>query len=617
MTPLFVPLLAGVAGLAHAASIAAPWSGEPVWWLQLLAMGTLVWQIDQAASPRQAAKLGWIFATAWLCGTFWWLYISMHTYGGLNPVVTVLAIFALAAVLALYYALASYAFKRVGLANRSQAALFFAVAWTMAEMARGTWFTGFGWGAAGYAHIESLGKLAKYVGAYGLAALAAFIAASLALCLRGGWGGIFSGKFSGASNVSLRRPSALKALAPVLLIAVLAQVADRQFSAPGATLSVALLQGNIKQSEKFQPSTGIVYALTWYGQEALAAKAALVVAPETAIPILPQQLPDDYWARLSRSFAPGGGNTNAADGTRSANDMNVTSAASVASAATTVTTATPATTATVGERALLIGIPLGSYSAGYTNSVVGLKPGLPLSPDSSAEQTMRSVYRYDKHHLVPFGEFIPPLFKWFTQMMNIPLGDFNRGDVGQPSFEWQGQRLAPNICYEDLFGEELAARFIDPKKAPTIFVNLSNIGWFGNTLAIDQHRAISRMRALEFERPFIRATNTGDTVVIDHTGRVTHSLPRHTRGVLLGQVQGRVADTAPGAAAVSGAAGGVSVAGAVEVAAASTAESNAATGGQVTPFAWWAARFGLYPIWGCCLFFIFTLLIINNKLNKK
>ena len=196
--------------------------------------------------------------------------------------------------------------------------------------------------------------------------------------------------------------------------------------------------------------------------------------------------------------------------------------------------------------AAIIGIPLGSYEDGYTNSVIGLKGG------------QQAIYQYDKHHLVPFGEFIPPLFKWFTALMNIPLGDFNRGAVGQPSFEVAGQRLAPNVCYEDLFGEELGARFVNPVAAPTIFVNVSNIGWFGNTVAIDQHLQISRMRALEFERPFVRATNTGATVIIDHRGVVTQSLPRHTKGVLTGEVEGR---------------------------------------NGVTPFAWWISRMGLWPFW--------------------
>ena len=193
---------------------------------------------------------------------------------------------------------------------------------------------------------------------------------------------------------------------------------------------------------------------------------------------------------------------------------------------------------------------------GYTNSVLGMGPATQAEP-----------YRYDKHHLVPFGEFIPPFFRWFTALMNIPLGDFNRGAVGQASFAWAGQRIAPNICYEDLFGEELGARFIDPARAPTVFVNFSNIGWFGDTLAIDQHLHISRMRALEFERPMVRATNTGATAIIDHRGVVTHQLARHTRGVLRGQVAGR------GLAA------------------------DAPEGWAITPYAWWVARWGLAPLW--------------------
>ena len=177
------------------------------------------------------------------------------------------------------------------------------------------------------------------------------------------------------------------------------------------------------------------------------------------------------------------------------------------------------------------------------------------------------IYQYDKHHLVPFGEFVHPLFKWYLSIVNIPLADFNSGGHKQPSLDWQGQRIAPNICYEDLFGEELAARFIDPALAPTLMVNISNIAWFGNTIAIDQHLNISRMRAIEFERPMVRATNTGATAIIDHTGRVTHLLPRHTRGVLVGEVEGR---------------------------------------DGITPYAWWAARFGLRPWWGL----IFTIVLI-------
>jgi apolipoprotein N-acyltransferase len=291
-----------------------------------------------------------------------------------------------------------------------------------------------------------------------------------------------------------------------------------------ATLHVTLLQGNIPQNEKFQEGSGIPLALKWYGEQLRDAPPGLVVAPETALPLLPSQLPEGYLQALKSRFGA---------------SPPVASAAGAAGAA--------------GERAALIGIPLGNSEQGYTNSVMGLKPAA------------AAPYVYSKNHLVPFGEFIPPLFRWFTQMMDIPLGDFNRGVALPPSFEWAGQRLAPNICYEDLFGEELAARFADPASAPTIMVNLSNIGWFGDSVAIDQHLQISRMRAIEFERPMIRATNTGPTAIIDHHGHVVQALPRLTRAVLSGEVQGL----------------GLSEAG----------------GWHITPYAWWVSRLGLWPLW--------------------
>jgi apolipoprotein N-acyltransferase len=115
-----------------------------------------------------------------------------------------------------------------------------------------------------------------------------------------------------------------------------------------------------------------------------------------------------------------------------------------------------------------------------------------------------------------------------------------------------------HICYEDLFGEELATRFMDLASAPTALVNVSNLAWFGDGLAIYQHLSIARMRALEFGLPVLRATNTGATAIIAHTGVVQAQLPYGTAGVLQGQVQGRLG---------------------------------------LTPFARWAARWGLWPLW--------------------
>jgi apolipoprotein N-acyltransferase len=140
---------------------------------------------------------------------------------------------------------------------------------------------------------------------------------------------------------------------------------------------------------------------------------------------------------------------------------------------------------------------------------------------------------------VPFGEFIPWGFRWFVDLMQMPIGDQQRGDAYQPPMQLAGQRIAVNICYEDLFGSEIRAAWRDPERAPTLLLNLSNLGWFDDSLALPQHLQISRLRALETGRPVLRATNTGATAIVDARGRVTASLPHLTQGVLEGEVQGR------------------------------------------------------------------------------
>ena len=507
-------VLAGAAGLSQALALADPWTGRAHGWLQLLGLALLAVLLlpdrrRPAARPaRRGFGLGAVFATCWLVGTFWWLFISMHTYGGLVAPLAGAAVLALAGFLGLYYALAAAAFAHLAaqddMARRPlRLAGLFAALWTLAELARGRWLTGFPWGAGGYAHVDSwLAAAAPWVGVYGMG----FAAAWLALLL--GWA-------LAALARQLPPAHAVSVLTALLLTGALLGWTGTQrlgtasdAGTTGPVLGVALLQGNIPQDEKFIPGTGVDDALLWYGQQWQASRASLVVAPETALPLLPRQLPDGYWDALAARYAEGG-------------------------------------------QATLFGVPLGDVDAGYTNAVVGLAPG------------QSQPYRYDKHHLVPFGEFIPPLFRWFVNLMDIPLGDFDRGGLAQPSFDWQGQRLAPNICYEDLFGEELARRFVDVERAPTAFVNLSNIAWFGDGVAIDQHLAISRLRALEFARPMLRATNTGATAIIDHRGRVTHQLPRATRGVLHGWFEGRDA--------------------------------------HITAYARWAGRWGLWPLGLLCV----------------
>ena len=474
-------LIVLAAGYAHALSIAWPFAsigplqtGQAWGGLQIASLAVLAWQLGPTLAARcvaQAAKLAWLFACAMLCGTFWWLYISMHIYGGLPEALAGLAVFALAAALGLYYALAGALYAWLAPSRALGRATVFAGAWLLAEIARVQIFTGFPWGEGGYAHIEGWARpLAGWVGVHGLTMASAFVAALVATCLR---------ELQANRGLQAGIATATLLLASLMLSVLPAAYAPAPLRAP---LSVTLVQGNISQDQKFQAGTGVRDALNFYAEQLQAAQTSLVVLPETALPVLPAQLPPGYWEAIEQRFAS-------------------------------------------GQQAALIGMPMGSTQAGYSNAVVGLQPG-------------ESAYRYDKHHLVPFGEFVPPFFQWFIRMMNIPLGDFNRGPLVQTAMEWQGERLAPNICYEDLFGEEIGAQFKDAARAPTVLVNVSNIAWFGNTVAIDQHLNISRMRALEFARPMLRATNTGATVVIDAQGSVTHALERHTRGALVAQVQG-------------------------------------------------------------------------------
>jgi apolipoprotein N-acyltransferase len=477
----------GFAGLLGAAQTAA-YVETALWPLQLLAIALLAWRVGRT-SPWRAAALGQAFGTAWLGAGTWWLFVSMHRYGGLPAWLAALAVLALSLFLSLYLAAAMLAVARWRPGGPLGGGCVFAAAWLLAELARGLIFTGFPWVASGYAQIDSpLGGLAPWVGVYGVGAVAAGLAAAF-----------------GFSRLGRARAWLAPGMALLGALVLGGSAGGIDFTRPTGSLRVTLLQGNVPQDEKFSLRF-VPQALELTAAQLAAARGDLVVGPETVVPLLPSELDPAWWqAVLDRFRAPG--------------------------------------------RAALIGVPLGDEDAGYTNSAVGISAASALLPGG--------FYRYDKHHLVPFGEFIPTGFHWFTRLMDIPLGDFNRGPLVAPSFVVKGERVAPNICYEDLFGEELAARFVPEATAPTILANISNIGWFGETIAVPQHLQISRMRSLELQRPMIRATNTGATAVIDYRGTVTAQLPPFTRGALEASVEGR-----------SG----------------------------TTPFAWWAGRFGLWPL---------------------
>ena len=141
---------------------------------------------------------------------------------------------------------------------------------------------------------------------------------------------------------------------------------------------------------------------------------------------------------------------------------------------------------------------------------------------------------YYKAHLVPFGEFVPPGFGWVVRVLSIPLADFTPGPARPVPIAAAGQKIAVNICYEDAYGAELIRQLPEA----TLLVNVSNVAWFGDSLAPAQHLQIARARALETGRAHLAATNTGLTAAIGRDGRVLARLAPFTEGRLDVSVQG-------------------------------------------------------------------------------
>ena len=271
-----------------------------------------------------------------------------------------------------------------------------------------------------------------------------------------------------------------------LLLAAGAGLRTVDWTTPhGQPLAVRLVQGNVAQDEKFDPAH-IRDALTLYHDLITAAPADLIATPETAVVLYPYQLPPDYLATLA-TFARSSGS------------------------------------------AVLIGMPLAASPEDAVSNAANAIAG--IGADGSA-------YRFDKQHLVPFGEFVPTGFRWFVDLMAIPLGDFKRGAAVQAPFAVKDQLVLPNVCYEDAFGEEIALQLRASSTPATMLLNASNLAWYGDSVAIPQHLQISRMRAIETGRPMLRATNTGATAVIDPHGVVLASLPSWQQGVLSARVQG-------------------------------------------------------------------------------
>jgi apolipoprotein N-acyltransferase len=410
------------------------------------------------APPRQCFLRGFWFGFGLYGAGVSWVYVSLHTFGGMPAPLAGFFTVGYCAFLALFPAAAGWLQARIPAPDPVRACLLIPSAWVLFEWTLEWLFTGFPWLAIGYAAVGwPLQGYAPIGGVYLLTFTTLAVAGLLWVLVHD------------------RRKLAPLAAIVVLLGAGQALQTLRWTRPSGEPVAAALLQGNIEQEMKFSPQR---YPAIFdaYARLAEETSARLIVLPETALPRFYHRISPVELARLEAAARRNDGD-------------------------------------------LLLGVP---YQDGedYYNSVVTLG----VSPSQS----------YHKVHLVPFGEFIPPGFGWVLQILRIPLSDFSRGSPDQPPLRVAGQRIAANVCYEDVFGEEMAARAADA----TLLVNMSNVAWFGDSLAPAQHLQIGRLRAIESGRMHLTATNTGITAAIDRDGRVLGRLPQFTEARLEVAAQG-------------------------------------------------------------------------------
>ncbi|PLK49163.1 apolipoprotein N-acyltransferase [Uliginosibacterium sp. TH139] len=272
----------------------------------------------------------------------------------------------------------------------------------------------------------------------------------------------------------LRRRALAWALLPWLAGAGLRQI---EWSAPvGAPVSVSLIQTNVAQDQKWRADT--LMAQLQLNAELLARyPARIMVLPESSLPLFVDQLPQGFLEHIEQQARGAGGDA-------------------------------------------ILGVFTSDAAGGVFNSAI--------TRGSSAPQ------QYSKNHLVPFGEFRPWGFGWFFDLANIPMANQTPGGDHQPLLELAGQKVAMNICYEDVFGEELRRALPEA----TLMLNISNLAWYGDSHAQPQHLQMSRIRALESGRPQLRSTNTGMTAIVLPDATVSAVLPAFTQGALQAEVRG-------------------------------------------------------------------------------
>jgi len=429
----------------------------------------------RAAKPLQAFVLAYLSGILWYAGTCYWIYDTMHQYGGLNKPVALLALFLFCLYLGLYHGLFGLLLSLAAGPGRDNRRALVAAPflWVAVELAR-TLVTGFPWNLLGTAQVDniSLSRITTWTGVYGVSFEIMLVNVAVAA----------------AFLVPKKKRSTL--LVASLVAAAVLQ-AGRLVDAPAipADRAALLVQENIPVDatwtrDNFQRTLRELADLSVKAAsaapESKTGKMDLIVWPESPAPFFTNDpLFRDPVSQMARD----------------AHSWVVTGAIGTKPAAHSGTSASQ-----VFNSAALIN-PSGDWAA-----------------------------RYDKIHLVPFGEYLPfPRLLAFAGGLTREVGEFQTGASRVP-LDAGSTKLGVFICYESVFPGEVR-EFAD--QGAQVLVNLSNDGWYGDSGAYAQHLNQTRMRAIENGRWILSATDTGVTASIDPYGRIVARLPRKERGALV------------------------------------------------------------------------------------
>ncbi len=434
------------------------------------------------ANSRQAAWLGWWYGLGFFGVGVSWVFVAIYEFGlssmSLSLVLTFISISLLALFIAFQGFITKIFINKFNLVNQKIIILIvFPLFWVLMEWIRGWFLTGFPWLSLGYSQTNSmLSGYAAVLGVYGVSWIVALSAALLLL----------------AVLYKKERRSFLYFIGGLSVIwmagAFLFQVEWTQIT--DKALKVSLVQGNVEQKNKWDPEHFEKRKQRYLSLTRQHWDSDLVIWPENSLTIFYHQLKNDFLIPLQKE-------------------------------------------AEENNTDIILGLPvLDRTTKEYFSSLMAF---------NRAGDEDSKIQFYHKSHLVPFGEYVPlaSMLRGLISFFDLPMSGFTPGKKDQKLLTAAGQRIAPTICYEDAFGEDVI-RFLPEA---SLVLNASNNAWYGDSFAPHQHLQISQMRALETGRDVMRVTTNGVSALINYKGEITARSPQFKSYVITGFVQPRGGST--------------------------------------------------------------------------